>query len=100
MEPVGYDADTNVYIYRDSSGSHCDTDQENLHPTLAEASSAPGSGFNGEGIPAETINHDWNMMKPFFLLMAVVLLTLLWWVDAPSSPPSPSASSSSPSSSS
>ena len=92
MDPVGYDADTQVYTYFDeSTGKYYDTDHGrygNLRHTYT-ASTAPQSGFNGEGIPAEAVDHDWKMMKPFFLLVSVALLTLLWYVNSAGKPSPP-----------
>ncbi len=92
MDPVGYDADTQVYTYRDAQGNYYDTDEGsgrygNLRQTYTATSTARQSGFNGEGVPAEVVANDWKMMKPFVLLITVVLLALLWYVNFGGSAP-------------
>ncbi|GIZ47035.1 hypothetical protein CKM354_001013600 [Cercospora kikuchii] len=87
MNPVGYDADTQVYTYRDDQGNYYQTEEGtgrhgNLNYTHTSANVAPQSGFNGENIPAEAIENDWKMMKPFFLLVTVVLMTILWYINS------------------
>ncbi|WPB06704.1 uncharacterized protein RHO25_011363 [Cercospora beticola] len=87
MNPVGYDADTQVYTYRDDQGNYYQTEEGtgrhgNLNYSHTSANVAPQSGFNGENIPAEAIENDWKMMKPFFLLVTVVLMTILWYVNS------------------
>jgi len=98
MTRVGYDADTQTYTYRDSSGGYWEGEPGCRYGRLSRTSSSPPRPSNSSPASDDTSErsvswrHEMMPLLNFFVLVGLFLLVVFWFLGRTSStdpPPSP-----------
>ncbi|KAF0328060.1 hypothetical protein K4K61_003505 [Colletotrichum sp. SAR11_59] len=90
MQRVGYDADTQIYTYRDADGSYWEGAPGNEYGQLTQVSNGGGPSRH-EPIDAALRHHmweeerknwrqGWQPLLNFFLIIGLFLMLLTWWL--------------------
>ncbi|KAI5855083.1 carbohydrate-binding module family 50 protein [Durotheca rogersii] len=100
MKRIGYDADTQVYSFRDADGSMWESAPGNQYGQLHRVSGSapppppppPYDEASGEppGRPASW-RHDMMPLLNWFLLVGLFLLLVFWFISSAAMPPAPPA---------
>lgn len=79
MQRIGYDADTQVYNYRDADGTYWEGEEGSQYGQLHRAGHA---SVPTPGISARQRYQDLRYLLPFFLIIGVVLLLLFRFISS------------------